>query len=62
MPSDVTVRPLNPALDSKVESLNQALGAGDWIKALEATSGRVLTTPPRGRPPLKGGAHAFPRK
>lgn len=35
------------------------LGAGDWVKALEAASGRVLAAPPRGRPPLHGDSHAF---
>jgi hypothetical protein len=35
------------------------LGAGDWVKALEATTGRVLAAPRRGRPPLKGDTHAF---
>ena len=39
------------------------LGAADWIKALEATSGRVLTTPRRGRPPaLKGDTHSLASK
>ncbi len=38
------------------------LGAGDWVKALEASTGRVLTAPPRGRPALNGDTHAFASK
>ncbi len=38
------------------------LGAGDWIKALEASTGRVLTPPPRGRPRKIGDTHSFAGK
>ncbi|MBI5939723.1 MAG: transposase [Caulobacterales bacterium] len=40
------------------------LGAADWVKALEAASGRALAPPRRGRPPLSliGDSHSFARK
>ena len=34
------------------------LGAAAWIKALERTTGRRLTDPPRGRPPRTGDEDA----
>jgi putative transposase len=34
----------------RATTTGRPLGAADWVKAMEAATGRVLTEPPRGRP------------
>lgn len=38
----------------RASSTGRPLGAADWVKALEASSGLALLKPLRGRPPVKG--------
>jgi putative transposase len=46
----------------RASSTGRPLGAADWIKRLEASTGRALTPPPIGRPALIRDTHAFPEK
>lgn len=45
---------------ARASATGRPLGAGDWVKALEKSFGRVLSDPPRGRPRLEstGAGHA----
>lgn len=40
----------------RASATGRPLGAADWVKKLETSTGRRLTDPPRGRPPPRRAA------